>query len=188
MLRQLIRPPLLGLLTILAVAACGDHGGITSVMQAPSAMAPAVANLVRGQLEADVPYAWAIIGPEGGTLELRGHPVPGEASPRSHTLTVPAGTVAKQTVFVMLLDDTSIAVELRAYDLATGQEIKKFKQPLTLGLTYAFAKGKLDPSRLGIVYVVGNDIKERIPSRVDVQGKTVYGTIWHFSRYAAEAE
>ena len=127
--------------------------------------------------------ASAVIGPGGGTVTLRSG-----SSPAYHSITVPAGTVKKPTRFVMKLGPgPTINVLLSATVVANGRRITRFKQPLSLTMSFHGSNAK-DVRGLKVVYLEGTDVREVLKSRVNANEKTVTGEVWHFSRYAVACE
>lgn len=115
------------------------------------------------------PYAYgaAIIGPEGGAVKA-GH----------HSFSVPAGALTEAVVISMVAPPSyNVEVEMQPKGLA-------FQSAAVIGLNYRHCDKEFIES-LFIVYVdESGNLLYRVPSKDDRQGRTVYGAIDHFSRYA----
>lgn len=135
--------------------------------------------LVEGQLPTDVPTLSVsrLVDASGGSLRLAGH-----------ALTVPAGAVEAPTVFVLeVLPTGRVEVELRALVSSPfGTEDvgeRGFDRPVSLTLSYAWARGVEDPGDLQILHLRDDGIAEPLATRVDPVGRTVTADLEHFSRY-----
>jgi len=123
-----------------------------------------------------------LIGINGGSITLLGH-----------TLTVPSGAVTQPTLFVLSILPTGyVEVELEASVsslLGTVLNVggQGFLKPVPVTLTYSRATNVSDPRKLKIVHLKGLlGYKEMVvlPTRVDLEKKTVTADLEHFSRYA----
>lgn len=121
--------------------------------------------------------AW--VGKEGGTLTILGH-----------TLTVPAGSVLQPTLFTMQvlpsgqveLHFTALAESLLGRILNVGTQ--GFEKPVVVTLTYERSTNISDPTKLIVLREKGLFGRpEPLPSRVDLENKTVTARLDHFSRY-----
>ena len=187
------------LLCSVALFACTDAGTLTDVT--PSFDRKTVdppqdfTTLLPGQLKLPagaLPIAQATIGPEGGTVTLNGLPKDGQ--PTYHRLVVPPNAVAQPTLFTMVLgSSTTVEVDLFAYRRASNGRWENvgaagFRVPVYLELSYAWATRPVDPAKLGVVYLVGNRVRERMPARANEHAKQVVGTLRHFCRYAVDID
>ena len=123
-------------------------------------------------------FASAVFGVLGGVLSVGGHSV-----------TVPQGAVLEPTLFTMLTPSTPVIdVELNA--LVPGvlrgllRTLVLFRNPVTLELSYANARGDIDPDRLVIVRLLGDDRYEILPTQVDKRRQVIRAELDHFSKYA----
>jgi hypothetical protein len=120
----------------------------------------------------------AIIGPEGGTIELAGH-----------RLTVPAGAVTRPTRFSMrLVGNGYVEVDLRAAQAsAAGGETdvgkRGFARPVVLSLSYAQAQVPEDLSRVVIAWVKPDGTLQPLTSEHDAQKQSIAAELDHFSGY-----
>jgi hypothetical protein len=109
----------------------------------------------------------AIIGPEGGKLQIGGH-----------ELVIPRGALAEEQLIVGRAPTSSLV------DVEFEPEGLQFQRAATLTLSY---KGCDRPANvdLSLAYIgFGNRILELPPSEDDRSGSNVSGEIHHFSRYA----
>lgn len=178
--------------------ACGDAGTLTDLPSYDRRVTDPpkdFATLVPGQLQLPagaLPYAQKVIGAEGGELILHG--LARDGQPTFHRLVVPAGAVQSPALFIIqLASSTEIDVDLFAYRMAANGRQENvgeagFLKPVFLELSYAWAKSPVDPAALEIVYVVGNRVKEHMPTRANPIARSVVGQLRHFSRYAVAAD
>lgn len=177
-------------LSLFALVSCADRDTTTEPSLDPSfSRNPHEASeLLEGQIPAAVPMVSKVIGKAGGVLVISGGVRNGH--PTFHSLTVPAGVLKEDLLFTMELGtQTYIDVELKAYRVKNGERGEEvghrgFAKPLYLTLSYAWADKPFNPAQLGIVYVQGNEIKERVRSFRIPNGKFLIGEIRHFSRYS----
>ena len=123
-------------------------------------------------------FGTAVLGVVGGVLSVGGHSVD-----------VPPGAVLEPTLFTMLTPSTPVIdVELNALvpDGLSGliRELAVFLQPVTLELSYAHARGAIDPDHLVIVRLLDDGRYEVLPTQVDKLGKVIRAELDHFSKYA----
>lgn len=115
-----------------------------------------------------------VISTAGGLLEVE-----------NHDLAVPAGAVLHPTVFSMTaLEGTTVEVELRAWDVATGEDVggKGFEKPVQLALSYADVEID-DPSDLVIVRIMPDGSRVPLETHLDRENQQVTAELDHFSRY-----
>lgn len=120
--------------------------------------------------------ASALIGIEGGVLEILGH-----------KLIVPEGAVTEVTQFVMVVvPGNQVLVDLYAFDPLLGTNVGEsgFLVPVHLALSYDDVKGIKDPSTLRIVHLATNGDREALETEVDEGAKLASADLEHFSRYA----
>lgn len=171
------------LFLLLGVAGCENTQGTlepTVQMNAASAKAATAHERVRGTVPAQVTVLTVTkrIGSEGGVLEHAGH-----------RLTVPAGALSETALFRMRLDRSGyVQVDLTAMGTGNRQDVNLgklgFAKPVILQLSYSYASGVTDPSRLGVVWVKSDGTTEWLPSQVDLEAGTVEAHLDHFSQYA----
>lgn len=115
----------------------------------------------------------AVIDQNGGKLILG-----------KHYLLVPAGAVSGPTTFTMTKPSDALKVELTATRLL-GNDVGSagFAVPVKLGMSYHDASDIPDPTLLKVRWAKLDGTFEIQPSVVDVHGKTVVGTLSHFSAY-----
>jgi hypothetical protein len=123
-------------------------------------------------------FTSGIFGVLGGVLSLAGHSVD-----------VPRGAVLEPTLFTMLTPATPVIdVELNALVPAGLRALLRtvglFRQPVTLELSYARAKGEIDPDHLVVVRLLDDGTFEILPTQVDKRRKVIRAELDHFSKYA----
>ncbi|HEX6558251.1 MAG TPA: hypothetical protein VF021_02295 [Longimicrobiales bacterium] len=118
--------------------------------------------------------SFAIIGANGGSV-----------STGAHRLTVPAGAVSEPTIFaIQVLSGSTIYVQLRAFNVRTGQPVTVFATPVKLTLSYSQAYFS-DPSILSVIYLPNGLLGDKVvmPSTVNQTNLTVSSWLPHFSDY-----
>ena len=190
---------ILALVCTVVFSACGDAGTPTDI--APSYDKKAVepprdfVTLISGQLKLPagaMPFATATIGAAGGSVTLNGLPKDGQ--PTFHRIVVPAGAVNAPTLFVIQLSSSSaIDVDLFAFRQNSHGKMNNvgelgFLKPVYLELSFAWATSPVDPARLHVGYLVGNRVRERMPTQANAHARKVIGELRHFSRYAVLAD
>ncbi len=189
--RHLVRL-LLPLLVLLVLVGCRQEPVERQVPTAPSEVifsSPSGYDLVQDplvrQLLATRPSISALIGVNGGSLELLGH-----------RLEVPRGAVSIPTLFTMTVLPLYVEVDLRAAATTSGLlgrvinvGSQGFQKPIPVTLTYSrttFATNPPGVERLSILRVtsvLGYSRYEPLPSVVDTVARTVTAELDHFSRY-----
>jgi hypothetical protein len=164
---RLRRVALLG--ACVMIAACTDGGptGIDSEMPGPNASLLGLGGLVQCAPLAAV-SASAVVGPEGGTVQVG-----------PHSLSIPAGALSGATTI------TAVAPSGPVNRVAFGPEGLTFAQPATLTLSHANCGGLagLIPKR--IAYLTGElDILELLTSVDNLGARRVSASLDHFSSYA----
>lgn len=111
--------------------------------------------------------------------------------PIAHTLIVPAGVVAQNTLFCMRLDPSNhMKVELTAYAVAVdGSAVnvgrRGFDSPVYLDMAYSGTSLTERHERMTIVYEPEIGPLELVHSTSWGEARTsALGELWHFSKYA----
>jgi hypothetical protein len=181
MFRGIFRLPFLSLLVAGLVLSGCEGGALPGAPSVPEFSASGVSPVhkVAGKHKAvGSTTVAAMIGSDGGSIELAGH-----------TLTVPAGAVAHPTRFSLkLVENGFVEVDLRAAQAsAAGQEVnvgkRGFATPVTLQLSYELAERVDDPAALFIAWVKPDGSLQPLRSSYDPATRTVTASLDHFSSY-----
>lgn len=177
----LLRTSLLSLLGVsLLVAGCerSDLPGEAVVPQFAKSGPSSLHKAPGRHAPAEVPTAAAVIGPDGGSIELGGH-----------RLTVPAGAVARPTRFsLQLLESGYVEVDLRASQRSkSGAEVSVGKQgfptPVILELSYQHVEGVDRPDALVVAWVKPDGSLQPLRSTHDASARSIRAPLDHFSRF-----
>lgn len=120
----------------------------------------------------------AVIGPEGGRIELG-----------AHRLTVPPRAVSRPTRFSMRrVDNGYVEVDLRAAQAsANGSEVdvgkRGFARPVVLSLSYAHAQVPEDLAGVVISWVKPDGTLQPLTSVHDARQQSITAELDHFSGY-----
>lgn len=166
----------LGSAVVIGLVACGEP---TAPGVDESAPAFNVASSRAGESEAPIvcPTRWtrsasAIIGPEGGTVELDGHRV-----------TLPSGAVDQPTEITLRTPRSKyLVVNLRA----NGEEIVEFPVPVTVTISYARChRGDLNRRDLSAWELdpATESLLGSMSSTHDAASRSVTFTTTHFSHF-----
>ena len=117
-----------------------------------------------------------VIGSKGGKLRMG-----------PHELFVERGAVRSDTRFVVtVILGEYLVMDLTAWRVSDGAEIKVFEDDVKLKISYADLAWLGDPDRLTVVYLVDGTPrgrKEKVNSEVSKKDKRVSGKLKHFSFY-----
>jgi hypothetical protein len=177
---------------LLLVAGCATDtaegavstGPIELVFGPAAGYSPVTDPLAAHLLREESASASAVIGPEGGSLELIGHRV-----------RVPAGAVRGPTTFTISGRPGTVEVELEATAPASIGGVvnvgrRGFDRPVEVTLSYARTAFTHNPpgvdhlTLLRVFSRFGYDRFEPVTTRVDEETRTVTAELRHFSRYA----
>jgi hypothetical protein len=118
-----------------------------------------------------------VIGYRGGRLRMG-----------AHELHVDRGAVRSDTRFVVTaILGEYLVMDLKAYRVSDGVEIKEFDADVKLKLSYEDLAWLGDPDRLTVVYLADGTTtgrKEKVNSEVSRKDKRVSGKLKHFSFYS----
>jgi hypothetical protein len=134
-------------------------------------------NLVRLNFPENLTFRFEqVIGSKGGKLRMG-----------PHELQVERGAVRSDTRFVVtVILGEYLVMDLKAFRVSDGAEIKVFEDDVKLKISYADLAWLGDPDRLTVVYLVDgtpSGRKEKVNSEVVKRDKRVTGKLKHFSFY-----
>ncbi|HET8654551.1 MAG TPA: hypothetical protein VFL93_03475 [Longimicrobiaceae bacterium] len=181
---RLLKLVLLPLLTLAAVQGCERSATPLIPVDPVFAVAPQhglhkVRDRGRAHSSTD---AAAVIGPEGGVVELG-----------SHRLIVPEGAVAHPTRFSMhLVDGGFVEVDLNAASSSHGPKNdagkRGFSRPVTLELGYDDAAAADTTGDLVIAWVQPDGTLQPLRSTRDESQHVISAELQHFSPYALASD
>lgn len=122
-------------------------------------------------LTGDITYTTTYpVGPQGGSLSFGGH-----------TLVIPKHTVKHWTHFsATLRAGEEIRIDLRAWNMFGA--VTNFSRPVELTIDLSDASAE-DLDGVSVFYLAPDGSTERMPSVVDLEGRSVTGYLNHFSDY-----
>ena len=152
----------------------GVVGGLLNVV---GGVVDGVLNVLSGpDANGNVARVW--IDEDGGTVSVA-----------AYKLVVPRYAVSQATLFELKpVNDGTYKVELHAYRRINGVNVEVghlgFNRPVTYSVSYANARGVVDPRKLFIAYLRPDGKAEIQPGVIDLYRKTVTSPLSHFSKYA----
>jgi hypothetical protein len=122
-------------------------------------------------LTGDITYTTTYpVGPQGGSLSFGGH-----------TLVIPKHAVQHWTYFsATLRAGDEIRIDLRAWDMFGS--VRNFRRPVELTIDLSDASAE-DLEGVSVFYLDPTGSTERMPSVLNVEGRSVTGYLNHFSDY-----
>jgi hypothetical protein len=154
----------------LGIGACADsRSGPTAPSGSEAAMIGSTLSLVETVVQTTDSAVSAIIGPEGGVLEI----------PGGHSLHFPAGALAQPVLIEAVSSGSAVRVDFGPHGLVFPDSALP-----TLTLSYANTAG-IDPAELVIAYLDADGVvQELLTTEIDALAQVARARIRHFSTYA----